>query len=125
MSGITHWKYLAVEYMPLEWAYPRMGKLFAFKTLDAACNCMETVSEEFLKNMQLWECEVKNPKGCGKILNLSEIMRTKILTIQKICNQPDEFQRFWYKALKCGSPLIYPWHDTILCDAVRLIRRIS
>lgn len=123
MSGITCWEYLAVEYTPMVVAYPYMGKLFAFNTLDAACEYMDEYMDAFDEALQLWECEVINPKKCNRAINLSQVV--KAFLPQRLCNEPNEFQRFWYKTKKCETTFVDTWQDTIVCDAIKLIRRIS
>jgi len=97
------------RYEPGEWTRPRIGKLFASETLIDA--------EKFLANArvlgrryEIWEAEAENPQRCERCLLIPNHLYRSCL------------EAFWSGAI--SGDILAP-EGTVVCDAIKLVRRIA
>ena len=98
---------LSLEYSTEYWTKPVIenSKLFVFDSLDSAISLVEYYGAQSIAN--IFECEVKNPKRTKFIASTSFISTNTVVS-------------FWNNhSNKLEAP-----HGTVVCDEVKLIKRV-
>lgn len=95
----------AVDYKENEWTYPKIGKLFVFRSLENVNRFLSSIV--FCSGHEIWECEIGT---CDTINSM-------------IMGSSDLFPSFWNNTIlgdSCYVPV-----GTIVTDKVKLTKKIS
>lgn len=120
-SPFTQIDELKLMYTPNMRTYPTVGLVFVFKTREKVSIILDTFDDS---NLEIWECEVKNPVSLSLVLDLCSGMSEDI--------KHQDIFRYWICIIDqssivnpkdFNSSLVYA-DDTYACEWVELTRRV-
>jgi len=103
------YRFACVRYEPGKWTRPRIGKLFAFETLESAQRfCRDLLARQ---RYEIWEAEAENSRNREFMCIILHLTKRALL-------------KFWKKPGAVPTGLYAPG-GTVLCDAIKLVRRVA